>query len=251
MFHRSNTKEPEGFLYEMHCHTSGCSACAASAPAEMVRAFHEQGYQGLVLTNHFIYGNNCVPRDLSWREKMRCYWREYELAREEGEKLDFDVLFGIEYYYGRGKEILTYGIDLDFLQRYEDLSDTPVQVFARRVHEAGGFLSLAHPFRTADYIDPTVPLNPELADGLEIFNGCTPEHENRASLALAKKLGLAVTSGADAHWVDQPCVGTAGLLFPERIPDGKALVAALREKKGLPLWNGRVMTREEAYGKEG
>ncbi len=241
MFNKENIKEQNGFLYEMHCHSAGCSACARASAPEMVRAYHAVGYQGMVLTNHFIHGNNCVPEELRWQEKMERYWNEYLAAKEEGKKLDMDVLFGVEYYYGRGKEILTYGIDLEFLTKYPDLVDTPVEEYARRVHEWGGFLSLAHPFRVGAGIDPTVPLAPELADGIEIFNGCTPEDQNQKALALARERDLVPTSGADSHWVDQPCLGTAGLLFPHRIRTGRELVQALRRREGRPLWNGRLM----------
>lgn len=241
MFDKQNMIAQSKFLYEMHCHSSGCSACARATAAEMVRAYHAAGYQGLVLTNHFIHGNNCVPPELSWQEKMERYWNEYLQAKQEARKYDMDALFGIEYYYGRGKEILTYGIDLDFLVRYPDLVETPVEVYARRVHEYGGFLSLAHPYRVAPYIDPSVPLAPELADGIEIFNGCTAEEENRQALELARRRDLIPTSGADAHWGDQPCLGTAGLIFPHRIRDGQELVASLRRREGRPLWNGRPL----------
>ena len=207
----------------------------------MVRAYHEASYQGMVITNHFIYGNNSVPKEYSWEEKMDCYWNEYLQAKDEGDRLGMNIFFGIEYYYGRGKEILTYGIDVDFLKAYPDLSDTPVEVYAKRVHDANGFLSLAHPYRTAPYIDPTVPIAPELADGIEVFNGCTADSENESALKLAIKMDKVMTSGADSHWTTQPCLGTAGLIFPRKLESNKDFLSALRNKEGCPIWNSKPL----------
>ena len=52
------------FLYETHMHTSQGSACAHSTGEEMARAYHERGYTGIIVTDHFFNGNSAVPKDL-------------------------------------------------------------------------------------------------------------------------------------------------------------------------------------------
>ena len=54
------------YIYETHCHSAQCSLCAKSSAQALVYAYHKAGYTGLVLTDHFIYGNTAVPQDLPW-----------------------------------------------------------------------------------------------------------------------------------------------------------------------------------------
>ena len=102
------------YRYETHCHSAQCSACAHSLSQDLVRAYREAGYAGLVLTDHFIFGNTCVDRTLPWDARMKAYYQAYLDANAAAEELDFDVIFGIEHAYGDGKEVLIYGIDLPF-----------------------------------------------------------------------------------------------------------------------------------------
>ncbi|MBQ9975117.1 MAG: hypothetical protein IJP16_01290 [Clostridia bacterium] len=41
------------YKYQMHTHTSPCSACAVTTPLELCRSLAEGGYAGAVLTNLF------------------------------------------------------------------------------------------------------------------------------------------------------------------------------------------------------
>ena len=49
--------ETQRYLYETHMHTSEASACAGSTGAQMARAYKEAGYTGIIVTDHFFYGN--------------------------------------------------------------------------------------------------------------------------------------------------------------------------------------------------
>ena len=79
------------YKYETHCHSSRCSRCAHATPTQLVNAYYEAGFSGLVLTDHFIHGNHCVDTSLSWVEQMRCYFDAYLEARQAAKKLDFQV----------------------------------------------------------------------------------------------------------------------------------------------------------------
>ena len=48
------------YLYETHCHTNEASACAVNSGPEMARAYKAGGYAGIMVTNHFWRGNNCI-----------------------------------------------------------------------------------------------------------------------------------------------------------------------------------------------
>lgn len=91
-----------GYIYDLHVHSCECSKCASMTAREAVRAYKERGFAGIVLTNHFIRGNNRVPAGLPWAERMDYYRKAFLSARDEGERLGMDVFFGIEEHYGNG-----------------------------------------------------------------------------------------------------------------------------------------------------
>ena len=53
------------YLFETHMHTCEISKCVRSTGAEMARTYYESGYSGIVVTDHFLNGNNTtVPHGL-------------------------------------------------------------------------------------------------------------------------------------------------------------------------------------------
>lgn len=48
------------YLYETHVHTSEGSACAHATGARMARAYAAGGYTGMIVSDHFYYGNTTV-----------------------------------------------------------------------------------------------------------------------------------------------------------------------------------------------
>ena len=48
------------YKYQLHAHTLPCSACARMTPQELVESLHRSGYQGCVITNHFMGGNSGI-----------------------------------------------------------------------------------------------------------------------------------------------------------------------------------------------
>lgn len=220
------------YLYETHCHCSQCSACGRSTSRELVRGYKAAGYAGLVLTDHFIFGNTAVDRSLPWEEQMRCFYNAYLEAKEEGEKLDFDVIFAIEHAYGAGKEVLLYGIDLAFLLKNSDLPRISFEELTRRVRDYGGVVIMAHPYRDRSYVDMSVQPREELLDGIELYNACNDPGEDLQAMALAKRNPhYILTSGGDIHYSADHRIGAAGLWFDSRIHDEKELAAALKERK--------------------
>lgn len=215
------------YKYETHCHSRRCSRCAHSTPAELVRAYKEKGFSGLVLTDHFIYGNNCINPTYSWEKKMQCYYDAYLEAREEASCLDFDVFFGIEHAYGDGLEVLCYGIDLDFLISNPDIPRLDICAFAHRVHAYGGILIHAHPYRWAG---PELQLPLDILDGIEVYNAGNPPDKNYLARQLAVQTELIQTSGSDLHHIDEPKLGTAGIALPYRIHTCSDLISALKRR---------------------
>lgn len=236
-------RDTQGYIYkyETHCHCCWCSACARSAPQEMAEAYYNAGYAGMVLTDHFLRGNSAVDRSLPWEEKMKRYYEAYEAAKSWAAGKEFHVLFGLEHHYGDGKEVLTYGIDLPFLLEHVNLHLYPLDQYAQFVHEAGGFLSMAHPFRDRGYINPDVKPQPKFLDGAEIFNFYNTGEENKKAAVFAEKHGLLPTSGGDEHRADGPSIGLTGIALKAPVTTGQELVAALRSEDYRLIINGDIV----------
>ena len=77
-----------GYLYDTHVHTSEGSACGQNTGAEMARAYQKAGYTGIVVTDHFFYGNTAADRSLPWKEWVEQFCKGYEHAKKEGNKSD-------------------------------------------------------------------------------------------------------------------------------------------------------------------
>ena len=216
------------YRYETHCHGSQCSACARSTTQELVRAYHAAGFSGMVLTDHFIHGNTAVDRRLPWEEQMRCFYQAYLDAKQVGDELDFDVIFGIEDGIGRGKEVLIYGIDLPFLLANPDMPTLPLEELTERVHAYGGIVIQAHPYRDRPYVDMSVEPRADVVDGFEIRNVWNKPGEDKKALRLARTGNYLMTCGGDIHVAGDSKLGTTGIALPYRIRNEKELVQALK-----------------------
>ncbi len=215
------------YKYEMHLHTYPCSGCSKSSMDEMVAVAAEKGYAGFAVTNHFWHGNTGIDRNLSWEafvEKFAEDWRRgVELGREYG----IDVLFGLEEGYTQGKEVLIYGLNPEEVAAAPHIKERSLSVLSDYVHEKGGVLVHAHPFRIASYIpEPDAVPDPRLLDGVEVCNLNGAQNRNELAKAFAEENGLFGTSGGDVHCAAD--FGKAGLAFEHRIRDTKELVKALK-----------------------
>lgn len=186
------------FLYETHMHTCQGSACGVSTGAEQARFYSDHGYTGIFVTDHFTGGNTAVSRDLPWRTRIEMFCEGYEDARAEGRRLGLDVFFAWEQNYD-GDEYLIYGPDPVWLLAHPEVEHWTRAQQLRGIHEAGGAVIQAHPFRARDYIK-YILLAPKYCDGIEVANtGNRPEYDARA-LRYARDYNLLTTAGSDNHW---------------------------------------------------
>ena len=226
------------YKYETHCHSSLCSACAHSRPAELVQAYHNAGYAGMVLTDHFIHGNTAVDRTLPWEVRMRRYYAAYLEAVSAARGLDFDVIFGLEHAYGGGQEVLCYGLNLDFLLDNPSIPHLSLPDFATLVHQHGGILIQAHPYRYGGW---EISIPTDLVDGLEVYNAGNPPQKNLMALQKSREGSFILTSGSDTHWSGQVRPQRAGITLPHRVRDGQELVAALKNRDHRWLVGGHAV----------
>ena len=85
------------YKYEMHCHTNPASLCSQVAPCELVAAYKQKGYSGVVITNHYmadwfeIYRKD---KDRDFEESLNAWLSDYRIAKKEGDTCGLDVLLG-------------------------------------------------------------------------------------------------------------------------------------------------------------
>lgn len=211
------------YLYETHSHTKEASACATWSACESVDEHKKAGYAGLIITNHFYYGNTSVDRTLPWREWVEKFCYPYNIAKEYGEKVGLQVFFGWESCYS-GTEFLIYGLSEEWLKNHEEIRDASIAEQYEIVHNSGGLVIHPHPFRKADYIKE-VRLFPEYIDGVEAYNASHSSpfsdnknnlHSDEKAIEYAKKINKPITAGSDSHHL--PMLG-GGMVFDRRIED--------------------------------
>jgi len=186
------------YLYETHLHTTGVSKCAVSRGADYIAGYKDSGYSGIIVTDHFFNGNTALPRNLPWKEWVNRFYRGYEEAKEEGDRLGLDVFFGWEETFDSCDDYLVYGLDKDWLLEHPESRSWTRGEQYRAVKEAGGCVVQAHPFRQRYYISRVI-LSTGCVDAVEAANGGSENVEDAMALRYAKKLGFPITAGTDIH----------------------------------------------------
>ncbi len=208
------------YLYETHLHTAEASACAILTGAQQAQLYKKAGYAGIIVTDHFFNGNTAIPDGLPWEERVNLFYKGYENAKKEGEKIGLSVFFGWEANYD-GTEFLIYGLDHEWMKKHPEMLEWSIEDQYRYIHEAGGFVVHAHPFRIRPYIKE-VRLFPDLVDAVEVYNvgNKNLEFDKKAS-EYAKKHKLPVTAGTDAHGFEQE---RSGMAFYKPLKDIKDFI---------------------------
>lgn len=226
------------FKTEMHVHSASVSNCASATEDEIVRRYIAEGYTSLVLTNHlsrFTYKNRRFDHSEDpWDVKIDYYMNGYRKMKEAALGR-INILLGVELRSNKdGNDYLIHGVDEAFLRSFPEIMDVPIAEVAPRVHEAGGLLFQAHPFRNTIRVT-----DPAILDGIEVYNGHS-EHDSRNDIAnmWADKFGLIKISGTDFHHTFH--TPGAGILTDEPITTERQLVEILRSGKYRLIRAGAV-----------
>jgi len=235
------------FFYELHMHTAESSRCGKSPARDMVKAYADRGFSGLVITDHFINGNSYARDMETWQDKMDVYLRGYQAAKAAGDEMGIRVYFGIEYTHmgGNGEDYLLLGLKPEHL--YAELKDCDkwsIEYLCDVVHGLGGIVIRAHPYRVAGYIGHSGIERPGLPiDAVEVFNAGNQEDAyNLKAMELAMREGKPWTAGSDCHHVDTTALAFVGFeKDPESyeelcrmIKNGEARVVYQPKKPGNP-----------------
>ncbi|MCL2530900.1 MAG: PHP domain-containing protein [Oscillospiraceae bacterium] len=212
---------------EIHIHSTEHSACAAEDAAGCVARCVAQGYDGMVITNHFC---NCGwPDWADWQTRIDRFMRGYHAAVQAAPP-GFTVILGMElrFFQEDENDYLILGLDEQFLREHEGFDDLGIAKFSEFAREHDLLICQAHPFRYT-----MVLRDPKYVDAYEVYNGHGRwESNNEIAAAWAKRHGKIALSGSDWHGYDTECgMNPGGIVLDYPVKDAKELVAAIKSGK--------------------
>jgi len=207
------------YKYETHFHTSETSPCGKVSALDGLHIYHNAGYTGIAVTDHYFDGFFEIQAAGCWKNKIDAFLKGYRNACDEGQKLGMDIILGMEIRFTENEnDYLVYGFDEDFLKENKELYALTLKEFRELIKGTGIIIVQAHPFRR--YI---IQAPPELIDGVEIHNG-NPRHNSFNELAeeYARKNNLKMLSGSDFHQPQDAARG--GIIVGHRINSPEVFV---------------------------
>lgn len=216
---------------DLHIHTKESSYCAKVEAEKVVELYHQKGYGGLVITDHYnreYFGH--FP-DSSWKDKMDKYLTGYRQAKKAGEKYGMKIFLGIEFReISHINDFLIYGLSEDFLYGHEELYRLPIADASALFRQAGALVIQAHPMRTG----VNVLADPGLLDGIEVYNGNHQwPYDRDAALKAASDYSLLGISGSDFHMTEDLAKG--GVVFESPVIDYQDFLKHLRNREIIGL----------------
>ena len=231
------------YIYETHLHTKEASACSKTYGKDYIDFMLSKGYSGIIVTDHFFNGNSSIPYYLPWKDKVEQYCRGYENALEAASGTELTVLFGIEFNFS-GDEYLIYGPDKKWLLENPDIMKKSRHEVYELVHESGGIMIHAHPYRERDYLSE-IHLTPSISDGAEVYNAGNPDWQNALGYDYAVKQKLLMSAGSDIHYTTLTDMG--GLSFSYELKTIEDFVKGFKNGDGTPVVKRNVQSKDSEF----
>ena len=151
---------------EMHAHTKPMSSCSSVDSAELVKLYHQKGYDGVVIANHFSNYSLNKMQGFDKEAYIDAFLENVAEAEKAAEKYGMTVYLGCELRFDENdNDYLIYGVDRDILYKCYYYMDKDISAFRREVSLPQSVFIQAHPFRgTVNLVDPS------LLDGMEMLN---------------------------------------------------------------------------------
>lgn len=184
---------------ELHAHTNPVSGCSDVDAKKLVKTYKENGYDSVVLTNHFTI----QLQGETIEEKIKWYLTDYDRCVEEGERIGLNVILGAELRFTENhNDYLIFGIAPEDLSEIYKMLPYGIDSFYREYKNEKNIIIQAHPFR-----DGMESVNPKSLDGIEVFN-MHPNHNSRIGLAAkyANENNMIAICGSDFHHFGQECL---------------------------------------------
>lgn len=220
-----NLNQEYPYRIELHAHTKPVSLCSEIPPEELIARYKAQGYDAVVITNHFFPG---MPGYGQREQCLAGYFADFDAACKAGERAGIQVLLGMEIRFSENmNDYLVYGIDRAFVEAsYAALEQGIAQYYGTFKNERNLILQ-AHPFRNGMELAA-----PACIDGIETFN-MHPGHNSKVAVAAryAREHDFIVSAGTDFHHPGQE--GMAALRTKELPRDSFALARILKARDYL------------------
>ena len=211
------------YKFDIHVHTSETSPCGRVKGADLVHLYKNVGYCGLVITDHY-FGDYFRSLPLkSWKDKIDKFLSGYKSAYEEGLKIGFNVLLGMDIRFDENyNDYLVYGADETLLKNNSEIYKFGLEKFKTFAEDNRLLIYQAHPYRPNITAAP-----PKLLDGVEVYNG-NPRHNshNDSALEFAIDNNLKMLSGSDFHQIED--IARGGLMLKQRINTVSELLGVLK-----------------------
>lgn len=212
------TKEYK-FKIDLHTHTKPVSPCSDITPERMVEAYKEIGYDGIVITNHFI---DFLLKSDNPDTVSQTYLKDYCKTKEIGEKKGLKVYLGMEIRFPENcNDYLIYGIEEKDVKEIFSYIHGDYVSFYKAFKNDKNVILQAHPFRKNMELQ-----NPDYLDGIETFN-MHPNHNSRVAIA-AKYANehphFIKTCGTDFHHEGHQ---GAGAILSKTLPEDSYEIASL------------------------
>jgi len=205
-------------------HTKESSPCAKVGVIDALKAFKENGYDAVIITDHFYDGILSHLGD--WDVIVDKFLEGYRLALKEAKKIGIKVYLGMEIRFPQNyNDYLVYGIDEEFIYQHPFIYNTSIEEFYSLVKDKYVVVQ-AHPFRWSNTLYDTSYMH-----GIEILN-TNPNNECRNELAYNEwqKTNLIATCGCDFHNLD--CITNSHYMTFNTLPaNNKDIVRILKNKE--------------------
>lgn len=217
-------------LIDMHAHSKGISRCCRADAMEVINTAKKTGIDGLILCNHYD-ADDIAEKGLSPREFAQNYIDEFHYAERCAREAGVKLFFGVEITARKlsRSHILVYGMPPEFTLEHPEMYDYTLEQLYSIVHERGGLLIQAHPFRGKGKVQDLNCL-----DAVEI--NCHPLYDATHCYRLmdiARNAGKFVTCGGDYHADTYRAV--CGTYFPDSVETAADIVGYLKETRTIKL----------------
>lgn len=190
----SELKKEYKYKVELHAHSRPASPCSEMSPNMIVERYASLGFDGLVLTNHFV---DFLVKSENPQEVSDNYLKDYYETKNQGEKKGIKVYLGMEVRFPENcNDYLVYGIDEGDIKEIFSYLKSDYITFYKAFKNHKNVILQAHPFR-----DGMTRQNCDYLDGIEVFN-LHPGHNSRIALAnkyAGEHPNFIKTCGTDFH----------------------------------------------------
>lgn len=193
-------------------------------PEEIVRGYIEVDFDAVVITDHFLVGDNWYYG--TGGDMADAFLEGYRRVKKVAEGTALRVLLGMELRLpGETDDLLVYGVDEEIARAVERAQLRDLRQMRKWADDNGLYVCQAHPFRWGGR-----PVGEKYLDGVEIFNGSRRnQSHNERALAYALKKPVRRQAGSDCHHEDE--IGMAGIEVDADIRSSAELAQYLLENQ--------------------